>query len=45
MPNPCATCNGTGLVPNPNCPGEVVICPDCSGGYDPEDYYSADIDW
>ncbi|MGG7571204.1 hypothetical protein [Streptomyces sirii] len=40
----CPTCHDTGLAPNPNDPNEVTTCPDCSGGYDPRDYYAADID-
>ncbi|MGW2403504.1 hypothetical protein ACWCXK_03080 [Streptomyces sp. NPDC001739] len=40
----CATCNGSGLVPNPTDPNEVTLCPDCNGGYDPRDDYTADID-
>ncbi|WP_327392952.1 MULTISPECIES: hypothetical protein [unclassified Streptomyces] len=40
----CSTCNGTTLVPQPDNPQELTICPDCSHGTDPRDSYAADFD-
>ncbi|MFI9027232.1 hypothetical protein [Streptomyces sp. NPDC053560] len=44
----CPTCNNSRLVPQPNNPNELTVCPDCdgngNGGSLPFDEYHPDVE-